>query len=99
MGLTGFPGRSFPDARRGDPPVALEATDRCGVRTRRVLAERAGDFFFLNGVLNRDSRPGAEGWSPLVFWACSAPPNAVIIITNISIRRAIRKLLTGFGGI
>lgn len=75
MGLTGLPGRSFPDALRGAEPVALDAIDRFGVLTRRELAVRAGDFFFLN-VLKRVSRLGEAGLSPFVFWACTVEPQA-----------------------
>ena len=71
IGLTGFPGRSLPDALLGAEPPAREATDRFGVFTRWLLAERerAEDFFFLNGVLKRVSRLGAAGRSPFVFCA------------------------------
>ena len=59
MGRTGLPGRSFPDALRGDV-LAREATDWRGAFTRLALEAFADDFFFLfNGVLNRDSRRGA----------------------------------------
>ena len=81
IGLTGLPGRSFPDARRGEP-LAREAIERCGARTLLVLDARAADFFFF-GVLKRFSRRGADGWSPFVFCACSAPlPANIMRATN-----------------
>ena len=55
MGLTGLPGRSLPEACLGEPLARVAV--RRGVRTRRLLAARAGVFFFL-GVLNRVSRRG-----------------------------------------
>src|SRR5689334_21257060 len=82
IGRTGLPGRSLPDARRGEP-LARDATVRCGVRTRLLLDALEGDFFFF-GVLKRFSRRGAEGWSPLVFCACNAPLAANIMMATSS---------------
>lgn len=81
MGLTGFPGRSFPDALLGAAPLARDAIERFGVLTRRALVVRAGDFFFLN-VLKRVSRVGDAGLSPFVFCACTVEPHATKTVTS-----------------
>jgi len=95
MGRIGFPGRSRPEALRGADPDAREAVDRLEVRTRWLLALRDGDFFFLKGVLNRDSLLGAAGRSPFVFCACNAPLKANITTTNKSNRRMVSGTLVG----
>jgi hypothetical protein len=97
MGRTGFPGRSFPDARRGEV-LPLDAREFRGAFTRLELAALAGDFFFLMGVLNRDSLRGADGASPLVFWAYKVPPKASIRIVSTMMCFAIPDFLVRAGG-
>jgi hypothetical protein len=69
IGLSGFPGRSTPDARlRGAEAFARPATDLSFDLTRFVRVTRLFWFPFLKGVLKRLSR-FVEGLSPFVFWA------------------------------
>ncbi len=67
-GRNGFPGRSFPEALRGEGPFALPAMDSPFERTLFLVAVFLFEPPFLKGVLKRLSLV-VDGLSPLVFCA------------------------------